>query len=81
VQPLDGNGNATARFRGQGKTHGGVEPPLVHVAKLENSGTENSGTRKLGKPGDRRDVFYARGLVAVDDQDVVPDSVRLMGGL
>jgi hypothetical protein len=34
-----------------------------------------------GKPGDRRDVFYARGLLAVDDQDVVPDSVRLMGGL
>jgi hypothetical protein len=30
---FDANGNAVSRFRGQGKSHGGVEPPIVYEAK------------------------------------------------
>ncbi len=30
---FDANGNAVSRFRGQGKSYGGVEPPIVYEAK------------------------------------------------
>ena len=46
--------------------------------------THPRGIQIKGNPGDRRDVLSAGGLhksrVAVDDQDVVRVSERLMGG-